>query len=242
MLSPQKQNLCSRPSVCNTMALSSRSFQRHLDDGSIPPNIRDKYNEPGRAYHNLNHIRHMLNLIPSNRRRKRELTYATWFHDCVYDPKAKHGRNERDSIRLWEEHVEDCGCFISDIKDIVSLMIECTITHTLPSDISLGDEETELLKRFLDMDMDILASPRAEYLDYAEKVRKEYSHFTDEQFRKGRIEFFRGELKKEKVFYLEENERKNGIAMENMKAEIEMLESEVARNEDPKNEDCGISS
>jgi predicted metal-dependent HD superfamily phosphohydrolase len=76
-------------------------------------------------------------------------------------------------------------------------MIECTITHTLPSDdtlSSLSATQIELVKRFLDMDMVILASPRAEYLEYAKKIRREYLHYPDEAFRKGRVAFLKGEL------------------------------------------------
>jgi predicted metal-dependent HD superfamily phosphohydrolase len=46
-------------------------------------------------YHNLGHITHMLNLIPPNHPYARELTYTTCFHDCIYDPTAKHCANEK---------------------------------------------------------------------------------------------------------------------------------------------------
>ncbi|KAJ4291816.1 hypothetical protein N0V90_009711 [Kalmusia sp. IMI 367209] len=167
----------------------------------------------------------MLSLIPSHHPHVRELTYATWFHDCVYNPQAKHGINEMESIRLWEAYVEEQGDELTDIKEIVTLLIQSTITHTLPSDVPALSSRTELAKRFLDMDMDILASTRSKYLEYTQKVRHEYSYYSGEEFKKGRIAFLKSELEKERVFLLEENEDKNDIAFENMRAEIEGWES-----------------
>jgi predicted metal-dependent HD superfamily phosphohydrolase len=73
---------------------------------AIPKSIIEAYNKPGRYYHNLDHISHMLSLIPSTHPHQRELTLATWFHDCVYDPQAQHGENERASIKLWQDYVK----------------------------------------------------------------------------------------------------------------------------------------
>jgi predicted metal-dependent HD superfamily phosphohydrolase len=104
-------------------------------------------------------------------------------------------------------------------------MIHCTITHTLPCESPADEVQIDLVGRFLDMDMDILASPRDDYLAYTNKIRQEYAHFPDEAFRKGRAGFLRSEIEKGKVFYLEENEGKNGFAMGNMRAELGMLEN-----------------
>jgi predicted metal-dependent HD superfamily phosphohydrolase len=83
---------------------------------NIPEHITQRYRDPARHYHNLDHITHMLNLIPPNHPHERELTYATWFHDCVYDPTAKHGANEKDSIKHWENYVEEQAG--EDLKDV----------------------------------------------------------------------------------------------------------------------------
>ncbi|KAJ4351992.1 uncharacterized protein N0V89_007338 [Didymosphaeria variabile] len=193
----------------------------------IPDYITQLYQDPQRHYHNLDHINHMLSLIPTDHPNGRELTYATWFHDCAYDPQAKHGVNETESMQHWEKHVEERGEELSDIKEIVCLMIDCTITHTVPSASPVlvqNETKTHLVQRFLDMDMDILASQRDDYLEYTRKVRREYGYFTDEDFRKGRAKFLRSELKKERLFYLDENEGKNEIARQNMRAELAMLE------------------
>ena len=75
------------------------------------------------------------------------------------------------------------------------------------------------------MDMDILGSSRSQYFEYAQRVRREFSYYSEEEFKKGRIAFLKGELGKEKVFLLEENKEKNAVAFENMRAEIERWES-----------------
>ncbi|KAL1596481.1 hypothetical protein SLS60_009127 [Paraconiothyrium brasiliense] len=170
----------------------------------IPDNIVKLYQDPQRHYHTLDHINHMLSLIPTDHPNARELIYATWFHDCVYGPQAKHGVNETESIQQWEKYVEEQK---EELYDVFR-----------------NETNILLVQRFLDMDMDILASQRNDYLEYTRKLRQEYAYFSDKAFRKGRAEFLRGELKKNRVFYLDENHGKNKIARENMRAELAMLE------------------
>ncbi|OAG02068.1 uncharacterized protein CC84DRAFT_1220430 [Paraphaeosphaeria sporulosa] len=184
----------------------------------IPDHIKQCYQQPNRHYHNLGHVAHMLRLVPDDHPHMLELVYATWLHDCVYDPKAAHSKNEGESIRTWRSHVEE-NEGLSKIKDIVSLMIECTMTHKPPYEPPADEAQIELINRFLDMDMDILAFSREGYLGYAKKVRREYAHLTDEQFRKGRAAFLRSAIDKGNVFPLDENPGKNEIALGNMKAE-----------------------
>ncbi|KAF2440090.1 hypothetical protein P171DRAFT_489867 [Karstenula rhodostoma CBS 690.94] len=189
----------------------------------IPDAIKQLYQDPARHYHNLNHVAHVLSLIPDNHAHVTELIYATWFHDSVYDPRAPHGVNERESIKLWEKHVEEQGEELKHIKDFVSLMIQCTITHSLPDEPPADEALVGLIKRFLDMDMDVLAASRVGYLEYAGQVRREYKHLSDEEFRGGRAAFLESEIRKGKVFLLEENGEKNEVALGNMEAELGML-------------------
>jgi len=46
------------------------------------------YSEPGRYFHNLDHIRFMLDLIEQYRpllTQPIEIALATWYHDVIYD-------------------------------------------------------------------------------------------------------------------------------------------------------------
>jgi predicted metal-dependent HD superfamily phosphohydrolase len=72
--------------------------------------LKTLYQEPHRAYHNLQHIKECLAL--SGRVREvaavtEVLTFAIWYHDAIYDPKAKN--NEERSADLFAEHAKAFG-------------------------------------------------------------------------------------------------------------------------------------
>ena len=76
--------------------------------GLLPVHVIDevlaRYDEPWRVYHNRSHVldlfefahQHGFKLAP-------EQALAVLFHDCVYDPTAPHGSNERASANLLSE-------------------------------------------------------------------------------------------------------------------------------------------
>lgn len=76
---------------------------------------------------------------------------------------------------------------------------------------------------FLDLDMSIVASERSAYEVYTKNVRKEYKHFNDEDFVKGRTAFLKG-LEGVTIFRSELFEDMNKIAEENIKWELENIE------------------
>src|SRR5262245_33983311 len=52
----------------------------------------EAYSGPERFYHNLEHVRHVLKVIGSQRPdvgASTVLELAAWFHDSVYDPRAR---------------------------------------------------------------------------------------------------------------------------------------------------------
>lgn len=74
--------------------------------------------------------------------------------------------------------------------------------------------------------MGILASSGEGCLGYTKQVRWEYAHLTDEELWKGRATFLRSEIEKGKVILLEDIEMERECALENMRAELSMLDSE----------------
>lgn len=95
-----------------------------------------------------------------------------------------------------------------------------TKTHLKPRE--LDSESTEQL--FLDLDMSILAADREDYDVYTQNVRKEYSHFDDENFVKGRSHFLKG-LDGVKIFRSGLFADLNQKAEENIKWELGKLEN-----------------
>jgi predicted metal-dependent HD superfamily phosphohydrolase len=87
----------------------------------------------------------------------------------------------------------------------------------------------QISQLFLDLDMQILASQPETYQVYTQNVRKEYSHFSDEDFMKGRGKFLLG-IKGKQIFYDDRFLALNEVAQENIGNEIEALG--VQDNED----------
>src|SRR5262245_47509972 len=65
--------------------------------------LANRYEEPHRAYHNLRHLRHVLETIDQLRGLVSDVTsveLAAWFHDVIYDPRGKE--NEEQSALYAE--------------------------------------------------------------------------------------------------------------------------------------------
>lgn len=145
------------------------------------------YNQPGRFYHNLEHIYDCLrklseyqaagNIISTNE--LDGIIYAIWFHDVFYIP--GYNKNESASAQIWQSW---CKAKVgqSYVHD-VSKLIESTKDHLAPHENgNVGDV-------FLDIDMSILGDPLPKYQKYAENIRKEYSSYGDEVYFAGRRKF-----------------------------------------------------
>ncbi|KAK6532129.1 hypothetical protein TWF694_003290 [Orbilia ellipsospora] len=170
------------------------------------------YINSNRAYHNHTHILFMLdkltsdinqNKIELNDWERKTVIMAIWWHDFVYDPQSKD--NEIQSIAAWEQFVDQVAqesSALLSFKTPVSLLINCTITHTVPStaeDLWLSDL---IVSYFLDLDLAILATERVVYQAYAEGIRNEYISYTIEDYRKGRVAVLKGFLERENIFLM----------------------------------------
>ena len=102
-----------------------------------------------------------------------------------------------------------------------------TKTHAL-----VGLENKNSLEQiFLDLDMSIVGSEPAVYQEYSQNIRKEYSHFSDEDYRKGRSHFLKGIVDKDN-FSSDAFQARNQVARENIQAEIDALEKEIPEQQE----------
>ncbi len=155
-----------------------------------------RYEEPHRVYHNLRHLRQVLETTDSLRSQASDVTaveLAVWFHDVIYDPRARD--NEEQSALYAERalrQLEMLDDLILRVKELVLL----TKTHVAPP----GDRDAMIL---LDADLAILGEPEAEYRRYAAAIRKEYAHVNDEDFRQGRRSVLELFLNRKRLFLTE---------------------------------------
>ena len=142
--------------------------------------LRDRHGESGRFYHTMDHITAMLAhaqrmtqcgalTVPPDSSANRLVSFATFFHDAVYEPTASD--NEAQSAALWRRFASEAASSSLSMADVdkVAAYIERTARH-LDGDAS-GD-----LAGFLDADLAVLGSKPAAYAEYARAVRLEYAH------------------------------------------------------------------
>jgi len=160
--------------------------------------IRDNMSQPSRSYHDLTHLEAMfhyldeLERLPGGVQDSHLVQFAVFFHDVIYD--ATRSDNEAASARLFESFCHLArgaagaawALSLQDEGHVVA-WIERTAKH-------LDGPAVGPLAQFLDMDLAVLGLPLPRYLRYAEYVRKEYHHYEDLAFLRGRARVLTGFL------------------------------------------------
>jgi predicted metal-dependent HD superfamily phosphohydrolase len=175
------------------------------------------YSAEGRIYHNLSHIRSLLDLSETFRDRienYQALSFAVWFHDAIYDTRKKD--NEERSAKFA---VKSLGRFKIPIDTLVLAceMIVATREHQNKG----GSEDLDL---FLDLDLSILGSEEEVYRSYAQAIRKEYWWAPAFLYKEGRKKVLVGFLERESIYLTREMvNRLEEQARRNIRREIESL-------------------
>ena len=183
--------------------------------------IIERYSEHQRHYHDMSHVSQLLNTLEGLKKHLKQaedahyLLYAILFHDVIYTPASK--LNEERSVLLMKRYFDDNHVNEPDLFERLSKLIIHTKNH-LKSDLPADS----LDQMFLDMDMSILAEKSETYETYAKNVRKEYCHFNDENFKKGRLAFLSG-IQNAKIFKSLQFESLNELAQKNIEREIQQL-------------------
>ena len=178
-----------------------------------------RYNEPFRVYHNLEHITILFQLAAAHGLRLSiPQQLAIWYHDAIYFPNGGV-ENEQRSAELLRSHMES-NCWISKaLVDRAYKMILATKRHL--SD----DNETQVV---LDLDLAGLGFDSESYYSAACKVRVEYNHLPDEVWNTNRAIFLKGMLDREYIFYTSwGRDFYEKQARRNMQAELNQLQVEA---------------
>lgn len=175
-----------------------------------------RYNEPGRAYHNLPHIQACLKELDHSEpcSPKRDLIeWSIWFHDAVYDPRRKD--NEALSAELAHRHMANMGITRPASGDITRLILATRHTSQPASD-------DEML--MVDIDLSILGQPESTFDAYDRAIRTEYEWVPAEDYHKGRATILYGFLSRPAIFNTRTfQERYEGAARVNLRRAIERL-------------------
>ncbi|WP_299175927.1 hypothetical protein [uncultured Chryseobacterium sp.] len=174
--------------------------------------IERNYSEKGRYYHNLQHLEHMFYELDSVKDKILDipfLTFSVFYHDIVYNVLSKS--NEEKSAEFAATRLQKLNIDEKTIQDI-SKQILATKTH-----VKSGQSDTNYL---LDADLSVLGKDYNTYLDYTQKIRKEYSIYPDLLYKPGRSKVLQHFLELESIFKTEyfiaryEKQAKNNIEWE----------------------------
>jgi predicted metal-dependent HD superfamily phosphohydrolase len=203
--------------MANQLFETIRDVNHDLGINNTYLKLLQNYSGNNRHYHNIDHIDNGLTAIDEIRHLARDpeaLEMAWWWHDYIYDTKSFI--NEFNSVIAMKTTLLALGV-TREFRHIVTGLILATMHDYIPTDID---------QRFI-VDIDLMglgSSPEIFDLNTA-KIRKEYSRVSDEDFKKGRAEFFRKFLasRKDQPIYLTDyfREKYELQAQENLRRFLE---------------------
>ena len=201
------------------VALWQRCARGDIAESSAPgvfKRVCDHYQEPHRHYHTPEHILHCLQQFDEVKSRLQNpdaVELAIWFHDVIYQPKAKD--NELRSAQLFEQLSK--GELDAEIREQVYQLIMVTV-H--PSEPMTGDQQY-----MVDIDLSSFGLPRQRFDRDSRSVRDEFNHMSDADYYLSQQRFLQSLLNREYFFFTPEfRGRKEASARENIQkylAEVE---------------------
>ncbi len=158
--------------------------------------LEDGYGDPGRGYHDLLHLREVLERVeelltaePGQGVDAEAVRLAAWFHDAVYD---RAGDLEERSAVLAERELATAGAPGPLVAEVARL-VRLTATHDPAPDDGAGQV-------LCDADLAILAAAPVRYAAYVAGVRREYADVADPDFRAGRARVLRALVERPTLF------------------------------------------
>jgi predicted metal-dependent HD superfamily phosphohydrolase len=181
------------------------------------------YTEPHRAYHTLEHIRHLigqLQVVKPLLQNPTAVYLAAFYHDCIYDPARSD--NEIRSAQLSAARLLAAGVPEATVQRVIEL-IEATQHHE-----ANGIPDGAL---FLDADLSILGAAPERYRQYAHQIRVEYCIYPDAVYRSGRAQVLRSLLDRSCIFQTPVfGDRYEAAARRNLQEELQQLSGTVAES------------
>ncbi|MGV8151783.1 MAG: HD domain-containing protein [Candidatus Nanoarchaeia archaeon] len=179
--------------------------------------VFNRYSENHRFYHTPKHLLDCLKEFESVKKLAKSplvIVSALWFHDVVYDPKAKD--NEMRSGDYMKRILLSLGVSPNLVNS--SNRIVLVTDHKNP--IENIDEALAV-----DVDLSILGKPEEVFNDYNQNIRKEYLWVPEDQYRKGRKQVLRSFLERSQIYQTDQFRQKyEESARVNLERAISSLE------------------
>lgn len=183
---------------------------QHTDYDELFLDICQRYQEPQRHYHTLQHLRECLAIWQEVRERlhfPRLVALAIFYHDVIYQVKSK--TNESDSADYARKQLRQTDLLPDEI-DLIADWILATKNHQ--NNQKFGSREHHDLNYLLDMDLAILAQDTARFCEYEQQIRAEYQWVNFLIYRIKRRQVLRRFYQQEPLYFSDELRAKFEIA------------------------------
>lgn len=174
-------------------------IKKYKDDDSLADSlwaeIEKAYSGRKRYYHNLLHIKNLLEQLTTVRTEIANwdgILFSLYYHDIVYNTLKTD--NEEKSAALAEKRMKEIDVPV-DIIELTTQQIIATKSHS-----TSANKETNY---FTDADLSILGSDWDEYTAYFKKIRKEYAIYPAIIYNPGRKKVLQHFLQMERIFKTE---------------------------------------
>jgi len=137
------------------------------------------------GYHDLLHLREVLDRLGELAVDATEVVLAAWFHDAVYEG----ADDDEERSAQWAERALPAA-----YADEVARLVRMTLHHRPAEDDPAGCALS-------DADLGILAADPARYADYVAGVRADFAHVSDADFRAGRLAVLQDLAAKPSIFH-----------------------------------------
>lgn len=215
------------------MTLSQPNLEEYWAKIGLPTtlwrDLKERYEEPGRAYHTLRHLEELLGHFGQHRKsihNQQVVLLALFFHDAVYQVPSPPAQNENQSADLM---ADSCSEYIGQ-EDVLlaDVIIRSTASHEPPDSLLGNDAQDAAL--FLDMDLAILGSSPDRYKQYTAQIRREYAVFPDDVYIVGRRAVLERFLTRDRLYFTQTFfDQFEDAARSNIAAEIKSLRADGAQ-------------
>lgn len=176
----------------------------------------DRYSEPHRAYHTLQHLGECLAWVDRAAglaENPAAVELALWFHDAVYD--TRRADNEARSADLAVQTIEGVGG-VNSLQQSVRAMILATQHAAAPNTLDM--------RLVIDIDLAILGADEDRFAQYEAQIRQEYFWVPGPVFCQRRAEMLQGWLNRPTIFTVDcFRERLEHQAQQNLRRSLTLL-------------------
>ena len=154
---------------------------------AVGSRLIDRWSEPGRHFHNLKHLVHVLSRVDELAEETHEpdlVRLAAWYHGAIFDAAEKAayanrgGEDEVASAELARTELAALGVPDKSVQRVAYLVTALARHTPVP-----GDFDCAVL---CDADLAVLAAEPQRYKSYLKQVRAEYAHVPVEDYLRAR--------------------------------------------------------